>query len=98
MDAPKCKLCGHRHWAREPHKNVTKTVTDAQGVTAEVTLPPRVTDKVTVVSPRVTIPVTEEAMIQAALSPEHECPLCGALHKRPLTAAEKQKAYRERLR
>lgn len=59
-------------------------VTPAVTVTASVTA--------------VTLPVTptEAQMIEAAVHPEHECPICGMMHRRPLTNAQRQKAFRER--
>ena len=96
--APMCKLCGARHSFAEPHvypdHAVTKSVTP---VTSSVTK----TEKVTVDVMRVTTPVTayiptEAEMINAAVSDSHECPICGLVHHRPATNAERQRAYRER--
>lgn len=89
MDAPKCRLCGHRHWKPEGHVYVTKTVT-------VMDVAPEVTKTVTVSSHPVTPFVTEADMIAAAVSPEHECPICGLLHKKPMSGAERTRAYRER--
>lgn len=86
---PMCKLCHQRHWLSESHGQVTRVVTD----------PPGVTKRVTVSAPKggtVTLPVTEVELIIAATQPEHECPICGLLHGRPKTNAERQRAYRER--
>jgi hypothetical protein len=47
-EKPKCKLCGERHWLREPHKlgNVEFTMDPAPvtPVTKSVTNPPSVTE------------------------------------------------------
>ena len=85
MDAPKCRVCGVRHWG---------VVCNVTNVDARVTKVTRVARVVT----RVTPEVTEEALIQAAVSTEHECPLCGRLHEPESKAAKKQRAYRERHR
>ena len=93
--APICKLCGARHSFAEPHVYPTSTVTTpVTRVTVDVT---RVTKGVTPVTKPVTAYVpTEAEMIDAAVHDEHACPICGAIHHRPLTPAEKQRAYRER--
>jgi hypothetical protein len=94
MEAPKCRVCGSRHWGVE---HVTSKATKpVASVTNAVTTPPSVTKGVTSRSV-VTNAATEAAMIHAAMSPEHECPVCGRMHKAgPLTPAQKQAAYRQR--
>ena len=106
--APMCKLCGARHSFAEPHvypksvtsvvtrsgKTATVNVTEAGFVTATVTPD---TPNVTGATHRVTAYVpTEDELIQAAIHDEHECPICGFVHHRPQTTAERSKAYRER--
>ncbi len=89
--APKCKICGQSFWGICAHPGylVTPTVTP---VTRPVTKERTVTPVVTRFVP------SEQEMIEAAVSPEHECPICGLLHHRPKTQAERAKEYRERQR
>lgn len=35
MEAPLCKICGERHWAREPHVSKTKVKPTAKAVKAK---------------------------------------------------------------
>ena len=108
MEAPKCKLCGVRHWGKEHvyAKAVTTLLRDSNdSVTVEarsnapVTLGPDapVISNAPVTPTNNYIP-TEQEMILAAVDPQHECPICGLLHGRPLTNAERQAAYRQRMR
>jgi hypothetical protein len=45
MDAPKCKLCGHRHWNTEPHnfKTKPKEASDAKNRKQKIGKRPRKT-------------------------------------------------------
>ena len=86
-EAPKCKACGQRHW--HPPCPVTAGVTT---VTKNVTRD----TKRHGIKVGVTPIVTEQAMIEAAVQDQHECPICGHLHGRPRTHAERQREYRQR--
>ena len=108
---PMCKYCKTRHGLREPHNYPdTKSVTPrGSSVTNDVAEEPTVTRSVSRVTPTVAerepivtgyvtadyVPAEAE-MIAAAVTENHECPLCGFLHHRPQTTAQRSKAYRER--
>ena len=102
--APKCSRCGVRHWSTEPHANPKSGVTRIELPAFDGGSP--VTERVTMVEglvthkPPVTLRVTqvpsEAAMVTAAVTDSHECPICGLAHHRPKTNAERQKAYRGR--
>ena len=77
-------------------RNVTRPVTRGVRVTEDVTLPPSVTTGVTQPKINFTPMVTEQMMIEAAVTESHECPICGLLHHRAKTTAERSKAYRGR--
>ena len=81
--APRCKLCGHNHWLSESHTYVLVGLSTAA------------TDAPPVTKPVAYIP-TEAEMITAAVTTHHECPICGHLHRRPLTGAQRAKDWRER--
>ena len=83
--APKCKLCGVAHWLDEAHTYAV----EPQAVSNAVR---------NVFDYSVTNNVTEAAMITAAVTSGHECPICGLLHHRPSSNADRQRAYRERKR
>lgn len=97
MEKPKCKLCGYRHWNSEEHTypelarnaNVTGVVRSNAPVTLGGDAP-------VISNAPVTYIPSEQEMILAAVDPMHECPICGALHGRPFTNAERQAAYRKR--
>ena len=81
MPAPKCKLCGAVHWG-EAHVYKGERVTK---------LPAGVTRGVTSVTKSVTRPVDVTPAVT-----DHECPVCGLMHHRPATNAERVRAYRSR--
>ena len=90
VDAPRCKLCGAKHWLNAPHvfSTVTPNVTaEAIAVTTSVTKS---------LHEMAAIPPSEHDMIAAITAPEHECPICGLLHHKPKTHAERQREYRGR--
>ena len=101
--APKCKLCGHEHWpSTQPHiwRDAPVTKGDAK-VTPVVTTPSLRAARDAVVTVSRDAPVTyiasEQEMILAAVDPQHECPICGNLHRAtPMTHAERQAEYRRR--
>lgn len=92
--APPCRSCGHPHFSTQPHARiaVTPSVTHSPAVTREVTQAAQpVTPPVTRFEPTVT------ELVDAGATGEHECPVCGLVHRRvPATPAERQKAYRQR--
>ena len=80
--------------------SVTPSVTPVTGrvtypdVTADVTYTPNRFLPGTRDIPRYI--ASEQEMILAAVDPQHECPICGLLHHRPASNAERQAAYRQR--
>ena len=44
----------------------------------------------------VALDVPESEMIAASLAPEHECPICGLFHHRPMTSTERSRMRRQR--
>ena len=89
-EAPKCKLCGHKHWFNQEHTYPDET---PQRFTQEAETPQRFK------APRVTpqrFIASEAEMIDAAVHEEHECPICGLTHKRPQSSSERVAAYRQR--
>ena len=88
MNAPKCRTCGVRHWG----------VTHAPAATSRATPVTASTNDSYPAATSVTFVPSEADMIQAAVTPEHECPICGRLHEPESKAAKKQRAYRERHR
>ena len=93
MTAPKiplCKICDVRHPLGTRHTfKVGRSGSSVTVVTQDVTIP-------YVKARSVTPIVTEQQLITAAVTESHECPICGLLHHRPKTTAERSKAYRGR--
>lgn len=93
MAAPLCRLCKRRHWTSESH--VYPRVYGSPAVTynvAPTAATPRVTRKTKAVTPI----VTEDELVTAAVTHAHECPVCGLLHSRPKTGAERVREHRAR--
>ena len=84
--APKCKLCGAAHFSTQPH--ATTNVAATRNVAPAWKSIPKATQIVAAVV------VPEREMIYAATQPEHECPICGLLHHRSLTATERSRKHR----
>ena len=100
MQTPTCKLCGAKHWSREPH--VFKNVSATEIVAAEREMSVRVSRA----AEKLLEPVVEETLEIIAKQTPAEivpgritpsvCPTCG--HKRPMTNAERVRRHREKLK
>ncbi len=84
MEAPKCKLCGAKHHFREPHAGF-KLEPKKEPVNWLAKTPNEIKEAMA------TIPIAAE--VNEAWSTRKHCPTCRCY---PMTAAERQKAYRER--
>ena len=99
--APKCRLCGVKHWGWEGHALPAGTPrVDAlgirfPGVTPSVTPLPTELPLALHVTPDVT--ASGEGTPDVTLE-EHDCPLCHWRHRRPRSDAERVRAYRRRKR
>ena len=91
---PLCKLCKTRHWGYDhDFSNVPLGTSERSVVSAGTSQ--RSLERHSVPAETTYVP-TEAEMINAAVSDTHACPICGAVHRRPATNAERKRAYRQR--
>jgi hypothetical protein len=93
MDAPRCIVCNTRHWSTQPCPAMADVIADERKQLARKTL-----DSVTKPPPAsvpVTNPVTKPLNVTPVTKPKGGRPLLG---DKPMTAAERMRKYRQRLK
>ncbi len=99
MDKPLCKTCNSKHWPREGHKfgRTDVIATTAGKVTTETVVvhkDDRSDAKPSVGQDLIAAMVLDDVTKPLPVIDVFVCPTCG--HRRAMTGAERQRAFRER--